>query len=75
MGFEKGNVLANVTAESGRADRWLEGMPSDAWPGLVVLGLVACSVIATALACDRDVSVDLGPLHFSAKRGSSPEAA
>ena len=75
MGFEKGNVLANVTTGSGRIDRWLEGVPSDAWSGLVVLGLVACSVIATALACDRDVSVDIGPLHFSAKRGAMPEMA
>ncbi|HIZ45688.1 MAG TPA: hypothetical protein IAA19_01520 [Candidatus Olsenella pullistercoris] len=69
MGVEADKALADMSVGGGQIKRWIEGVPSDAWSGLVLLGLVACSVITTALLNGCDVSVGLGPLRFTAKRG------
>ena len=75
MDFNKDATLANMTAGSVRINRWLEEVPSDAWSGMLVLGLVACSVVTTALLSGCDVSVDLASLHFAAKRAAPPATA
>lgn len=74
MGFEEDGGMACMAAGSGRINRWLEEVPSDAWSGLVVIGLVACSVITAALISGCDVSVNLGPLRFTARRGAASAA-
>ena len=72
MKFEEDGALVKMAAGSSRINRWLEEIPSDAWPGLVVIGCVACSVLTTALLGGYDVSVNLGPLRFTASKGAAP---